>query len=177
MSRVGNKPIVIPEGVKVNFEDSGVTVTGPKGELKSIFCSDIVVERSGNEIKLNRPNDLPKMRAQHGTSRANLANMIKGVTEGFSKTLDLVGVGYRAAASGKGLTLSLGYSHPIEVSEISGVTFKLEGNTKITIEGIDKRLVGQVAADIREKRPPEPYKGKGVKYSDEIIRRKVGKKA
>ena len=128
------------------------------------------------KITFERPNDLPSIRALHGTTRANVNNLIIGVSQGFEKKLELVGVGYRVQANGKGLTLALGYSHPVEIEAVEGITFKVEGNTKISIEGIDKQLVGQIAANIRAKRPPEPYKGKGVKYADEVIRRKEGKK-
>ena len=168
MSRIGNKPITIPAGVEVKQDGHTFTVKGPKGQLVRELSSEIKVNIDGNEITFERPNDLPSIRALHGTTRANLNNMIVGVSEGFSKGLELVGVGYRVQASGKGLTLSLGYSHPVEIEAVDGITFK--------VEGIDKQLVGQVAANIRAKRAPEPYKGKGVKYADEVIRRKEGKK-
>ena len=176
MSRIGKKPITIPAGVEVKQEGNTFTVKGPKGQLVRELSSEIKVNIDGNEITFERPNDLPNIRALHGTTRANLNNMIVGVSEGFTRGLELVGVGYRVQASGKGLTLSLGYSHPVEIEAVDGITFKVEGNTKISVEGIDKQLVGQVAANIRAKRPPEPYKGKGVKYADEVIRRKEGKK-
>lgn len=177
MSRVGKKIIPIPTGVTITVDNSLVTVKGPKGSLTKEFNKELTIKQEGNELTVERPNDLPFVRAIHGTTRALIANMVIGVSKGFSKTLELVGVGYRAAAKGKGLTLSLGYSHPIEIDAIEGIEFKIEGNNKITIEGIEKEKVGQVAANIRAKRPPEPYKGKGVKYSDEVIRRKEGKKA
>lgn len=176
MSRVGNKPIVVPNGVEVKMEGNLVTVKGPKGSLQREFSDVIKINLSDNEITFERPNDEPKIRALHGTTRANLNNMIVGVHEGFQKKLELVGVGYRVQASGKGLVLSLGYSHPIEIDPVEGINFVVEGNTKITVEGIDRQLVGQIAANIRAKRPPEPYKGKGVKYADEVIKRKEGKK-
>lgn len=177
MSRVGKKAIPVPAGVTVTINGTEVTVKGPKGTLKNTFLSDLIIKQENNEIVIERPNEEIKTVAMHGTTRALLNNMIIGVSTGFSKTLDLVGVGYRAAAKGKGLTLALGFSHPIEIEEVPGITFKLEGQTKITIEGTDRQVVGQVAANIRSKKPPEPYKGKGVKYSDEIVRRKEGKKA
>lgn len=176
MSRIGRKPIIIPAGVEVKQDGNTFTVKGPKGQLVRELSDEIKANIDGNEIVFERSNDLPNTRALHGTTRANLNNMIVGVSEGFSKGLELVGVGYRVQSSGKGLTLSLGYSHPVEIKPIEGITFKVEGNTKISVEGIDKQLVGQVAANIRAKRPPEPYKGKGIKYADEVIRRKEGKK-
>lgn len=176
MSRVGNKPIIIPNGVEVKKEGNVVTVKGPKGTLVREFSDLITINIKDNEITFERPNDLPEVRSLHGTTRANLNNMVVGVHEGFSKKLELIGVGYRVQASGKGLTLALGYSHPVEIEPIEGINFVVEGNTKITVQGIDRQLVGQIAANIRAKRPPEPYKGKGVKYADEIIKRKEGKK-
>lgn len=177
MSRVGRKPIIVPEGVNVTVGATNeVTVTGPKGTLSNKFNEAIVIKQTNNEIEFERSNDLPFSRAIHGTTRALFANMVTGVTEGFFKKLELVGVGYRVQAAGNGLTLALGFSHPVEIAPIEGITFTLEGNTKITVSGIDRQLVGQVAAEIRVNRPPEPYKGKGVKYSDEVIRRKEGKK-
>ncbi|BDU49538.1 50S ribosomal protein L6 [Haliovirga abyssi] len=177
MSRVGRNPITVPEGVTVEINGSNVSVKGPKGKLENAFNENISIKQEAGQVIVERPNDTPQMRSLHGTTRALIANMITGVNQGFTKTLELIGVGYRVAAKGKGLTLALGYSHPIEILPIEGITFKLEGNTKINVEGIDRALVGQVAADIRAKRAPEPYKGKGVKYSDEVIRRKEGKKA
>lgn len=177
MSRVGKKPIPVPAGVTVTINGTEVTVKGPKGTLKNTFMSDLTIKQENNEIVLERPNEEIRTVTMHGTSRALLNNMVVGVSAGFAKTLELVGVGYRAAAKGKGLTLSLGFSHPIEIEERAGISFKLEGQTKITVEGIDRQVVGQVAANIRAHKPPEPYKGKGVKYSDEIVRRKEGKKA
>ena len=166
MSRIGNKPITIPAGVEVKLDGNKFIAKGPKGQLERELSDEIKVNIDSTEITFERPNDLPSIRALHGTTRANVNNLIIGVSQGFEKKLELVGVGYRVQANGKGLTLALGYSHPVEV----------EGNTKISIEGIDKQLVGQIAANIRAKRPPEPYKGKGVKYADEVIRRKEGKK-
>lgn len=185
MSRIGKKPIVVPSGVEVTINGNVVTVKGPKGTLTKEFNSLLKIEqvkgedhhKDVSEIVIERPNDLPQVRALHGTTRSLLHNMVVGVSEGFKKTLNLVGVGYRAAVKGKGLELSLGYSHPIIIDEIPGITFTVEKNTTIHIEGAEKELVGQVAANIRAKRAPEPYKGKGVKYSDEHVRRKEGKKA
>lgn len=177
MSRVGNKIIPIPTGVTVSLNaNNNVTVKGPKGTLTDTFNEKITIVQEGNEITIKRADDLLFTRSIHGTTRALLNNMIIGVSTGFSKTLELVGVGYRAALNGKGITLSLGYSHPIEIAPVDGITFKIEGQNKVTVEGIEKEVVGQVAANIRGHRPPEPYKGKGVKYSNEIIRRKEGKK-
>ena len=177
MSRVGKKPITVPSGVDFSVKDNVVTVKGPKGTLKKEFNNNITVKLEDGHITVERPNDEPFMRAIHGTTRALINNMVKGVHEGYRKTLTLVGVGYRAAAKGKGLEISLGYSHPVIIDEIPGITFSVEKNTTIHIDGIEKELVGQVAANIRAKRPPEPYKGKGVKYADEHIRRKEGKKS
>ena len=176
MSRVGRKVITIPSGVELKQEGNKITVKGPKGQLEREFSPEITVKVENGEINITRPNDLPNIRALHGTTRAVLNNMIVGVNQGFEKKLELVGVGYRVQAAGKGLTLSLGFSHPVEIEPVEGITFKVDGNTKISVEGINKELVGQIAANIRAKRPPEPYKGKGVKYADEQIRRKEGKK-
>ena len=176
MSRVGRKVITIPSGVELKQEGNKITVKGPKGQLEREFSPEITVKAENGEINVTRPNDLPDIRALHGTTRAVLNNMIVGVSQGFEKKLELVGVGYRVQAAGQGLTLSLGFSHPVEIEPVEGITFKVEGNTKISVEGINKELVGQIAANIRAKRPPEPYKGKGVKYADEQIRRKEGKK-
>ena len=177
MSRVGKKPIAVPSGVDFSVKDNVVTVKGPKGTLTKEFNNNITIKLEDGHITVERPNDEPFIRAIHGTTRALINNMIKGVHEGYRKTLTLVGVGYRAAAKGKGLEISLGYSHPVIIDEIPGITFTVEKNTTIHIDGIEKELVGQVAANIRAKRPPEPYKGKGVKYADEHIRRKEGKKS
>ena len=177
MSRVGKKPIAVPSGVDFSVKDNVVTVKGPKGTLTKEFNKNITIKLEDGHITFERPNDEPFIRSIHGTTRALINNMVKGVSEGYRKTLTLVGVGYRAVAKGKGLEISLGYSHPVEIEAVDGITFKVEGNTKISVEGIDKQLVGQVAANIRAKRAPEPYKGKGVKYADEHIRRKEGKKS
>ena len=177
MSRVGKKPIAVPSGVDFSVKDNVVTVKGPKGTLTKEFNKNITIKLEDGHITVERPNDEPFIRAIHGTTRALINNMVKGVHEGYRKTLTLVGVGYRAAAKGKGLEISLGFSHPVIIDEIPGITFTVEKNTTIHIDGIEKELVGQVAANIRAKRPPEPYKGKGVKYADEHIRRKEGKKS
>ena len=177
MSRVGKKPIVVPSGVEFTVKENVVTVKGPKGTLTKEFNKDLTIKLEDGHVVVERPNDEPFVRAIHGTTRALINNMVKGVSEGYRKTLTLVGVGYRAAAKGKGLEISLGYSHPVIIDEIPGITFTVEKNTTIHIDGIEKELVGQVAANIRAKRPPEPYKGKGVKYADEHIRRKEGKKS
>ena len=175
MSRIGKMPVVIPQGVTVDIQPGNVvTVKGPKGELKAELDREMTLEQKDNEIIVTRPDDLKRHKALHGRTRALLHNMVVGVTDGFTKTLEINGVGYRAQKQGKKLVLSLGYSHPIEMEDPEGLESTVDGN-KIIIKGIDKQAVGQYAANIREKRAPEPYKGKGIKYSDEIIRRKVGK--
>ena len=176
MSRIGKMPIAIPAGVTVDIaENNKVTVKGPKGELSRVLVPEMSIKIEDNEIKVERPNDAKKMKALHGLTRSLLNNMVIGVTEGYTKKLEINGVGYRAAKQGKKLTLSLGYSHPVEMEDPEGITTELEGQTVIIVSGIDKEKVGQYAAEIREKRKPEPYKGKGIKYADEVIRRKVGK--
>ncbi|GFP77855.1 50S ribosomal protein L6 [Clostridium sp. YIM B02505] len=176
MSRVGRLPIAIPAGVTVTVTpDNVVTVKGPKGELVKAMHKDITIAVEDNQVVVTRPSDVKEHRALHGLTRALLNNMVTGVTNGFQKTLELVGVGYRAQLQGKKLVMNLGYSHPVEVEPVDGVTFALEGTTKVFVQGIDKEKVGAVAADIRSWREPEPYKGKGIKYSDEVIRRKEGK--
>ncbi|WP_455937029.1 50S ribosomal protein L6 [Gemella morbillorum] len=175
MSRIGNKVITIPAGVEVNLDDNFATVKGPKGELKQQFDKDMTFNVEGNEITVVRPSDSKRHRTVHGTTRAILANMIEGVSTGFKKELELIGVGYRAQMQGKKLVLSVGYSHPVEFEEIEGITLGVEGNTKVSIEGINKEVVGQYAAKVRAVRPPEPYKGKGIRYVGEYVRRKEGK--
>ncbi|MDI9509887.1 MAG: 50S ribosomal protein L6 [Bacillota bacterium] len=176
MSRIGKMPIAIPAGVTVDIaENNKVTVKGPKGTLERVLASEMVIEVAGAEITVSRPNDLKKMKSLHGLTRTLIANMVQGVTEGYQKTLEINGVGYRAAKAGKELTLTLGFSHPVVMTDPEGVESVLEGQNKIFVKGIDKEKVGQYAAEIRAKRPPEPYKGKGIKYADEVIRRKVGK--
>lgn len=175
MSRIGNKVITIPAGVEVNLDDNFATVKGPKGELKQQFDKDMTFNVEGNEITVVRPSDSKRHRTVHGTTRAILANMIEGVSSGFKKELELIGVGYRAQMQGKKLVLSVGYSHPVEFEEIEGIKLGVEGNTKVSIEGINKEVVGQYAAKVRAVRPPEPYKGKGIRYVGEYVRRKEGK--
>ena len=175
MSRVGKMPIAIPAGVTVEVaENNTVTVKGPKGTLTRALPADMKISEENGELKVERPNDQKRERSMHGLTRALLNNMVVGVTDGFTKELEVNGVGYRAAKAGKKLTLSLGYSHPIEMEDPEGVESVVEGN-KIIVKGIDKEVVGQYAAEIREKRKPEPYKGKGIKYVDEVIKRKEGK--
>ena len=175
MSRIGRLPIVIPAGVEVKVSDSNfVTVKGPKGSLEKQLPTQMEIKLEGNEIIVSRPNDLKQMKSLHGLTRTLVNNMIVGVTQGFTKVLEINGVGYRAAKSGKELNLTLGYSHPVIMIDPEGIESKVDGNT-IIITGIDKEQVGQYAANIRFKRPPEPYKGKGIKYRDETIIRKVGK--
>ena len=176
MSRVGKMPIAIPAGVTVTVTpENVVTVKGPKGELVKAMHKDINIAVEDAQVVVTRPSDVKEHRALHGLTRALLNNMVVGVSQGFSKTLELNGVGYRAQLQGKKLVMNLGYSHPVEVEAVDGVDFKLDGTTKVMVEGIDKEKVGAVAANIRSWRKPEPYKGKGIKYSDEVIRRKEGK--
>ena len=175
MSRIGRMPIAIPAGVTVSIaENNKVTVKGPKGTLERVLPAEMQIKQEGAEVVVSRPNDLKKMRSLHGLTRTLIANMVTGVTAGYEKTLEVNGVGYRAAKQGKKLVLSLGYSHPVEMTDPDGLESSVDGN-KIIVKGIDKEKVGQYAAEIRTKRPPEPYKGKGIKYVDETIRRKVGK--
>jgi len=176
MSRIGKLPVSIPGGVDVKLEEGNlITVKGPKGTLSRRLGKDMNIAVKDGAITVERPNDLKRFKALHGLTRTLIFNMVTGVTSGYTKTLEINGVGYRAAKSGDKLTLTLGYSHPIEMIDPEGVTSAVEGTNKITISGIDKEKVGQYAANIRDKRPPEPYKGKGVKYSTEKIRRKAGK--
>ena len=176
MSRIGRMPIAIPAGVTVEIaENNKVTVKGPKGTLERELPVEMEIKVEGAEVIVTRPNDLKKMKSLHGLTRSLIQNMVTGVNEGYTKTLEVNGVGYRAAKSGKKLTLSLGYSHPVEMEDPEGIESVVEGQNIIIVKGIDKEKVGQYAAEIRDKRRPEPYKGKGIKYSDEVIRRKVGK--
>lgn len=176
MSRIGRLPIAIPAEVTVEIaENNVVTVKGPKGTLVKELPAEMEIKKEGEEIIVTRPNDLKKMKSLHGLTRTLVNNMVVGVKDGYEKVLEVNGVGYRAAKAGNKLTLSLGYSHPVEMIDPDGVESVLEGQNKITIKGIDKEKVGQYAAEIRDKRRPEPYKGKGIKYADEVIRRKVGK--
>ena len=176
MSRIGRMPIAIPAGVTVTVaENNKVTVNGPKGTLERVLPSEMDIKVEGEEIVVTRPSDLKKMKSLHGLTRTLISNMVVGVTAGYEKVLEINGVGYRAAKQGKTLTLSLGYSHPVIMEDPEGIEVVLEGQNKVIVKGIDKEKVGQYAANIREKRQPEPYKGKGIKYADEVIRRKVGK--
>ncbi len=176
MSRIGRMPIAVPAGVTVEIaENNKVTVKGPKGTLERVLAPEMQITLEGSEVVVTRPNDLKKFKSLHGLTRTLIHNMVVGVTEGYSKTLEINGVGYRAAKAGKELTLTLGYSHPVVMVDPEGLESVLEGQNKIIVKGIDKEKVGQFAAEIRAKRAPEPYKGKGIKYSDEVIRRKVGK--
>ena len=176
MSRIGRMPITVPAGVTVTVaEGNVVTVKGPKGELKRALRSEMTINQEGNVITVTRPSDAKEHRSLHGLTRTLLANMIVGVTDGYKKELEVNGVGYRVAKEGKNLVMNLGYSHQVIIPEIEGITVEVPGPNKIIVRGCDKQAVGQFAAEIREKRPPEPYKGKGIKYVDEVIRRKVGK--
>lgn len=175
MSRIGRKPIAIPAGVDVKIDNNQITVKGPKGTLSRELHKDIIVVVEANEILVQRPSDNKLHRSLHGTTRSVVNNMVSGVTEGFVKNLELVGVGYRANLAGKNLNLAVGYSHPVEIAPEAGIEFEVPANNKIVVKGIDKERVGAVAAQIRAVREPEPYKGKGIKYEDERILRKEGK--
>ena len=176
MSRIGRMPIAIPAGITVEVaENNKVTVKGPKGTLERVLPSEMSIKVEGAEVVVSRPNDLKKMKSLHGLTRTLINNMVIGVANGYEKVLEVKGVGYRAQKQGKTLVLSLGYSHPVEMVDPEGIEAVVEGQNKIIVKGIDKEKVGQYAAEIRSKRGPEPYKGKGIKYADETIRRKVGK--
>lgn len=176
MSRIGRAPIAIPAGVEIKVEDNNVvTVKGPKGTLTQQFNPNMTISMDAGVLHVTRPNDAKENRALHGLTRTLIHNMVVGVTEGFKKELDVNGVGYRVAKEGSKLVMNLGYSHQVTVEEIPGITIEVPGPNKIIIHGCDKQMVGQFAAEVREKRPPEPYKGKGIKYTDEVIRRKAGK--
>lgn len=176
MSRIGRLPVAIPAGVTVELaENNKITVKGPKGTLERELPTEMEVKVEGDTVVVTRPNDLKKMKSLHGLTRTLVNNMVVGVTEGYQKVLEVNGVGYRAAKSGNKLTLNLGYSHPVEMTDPEGVETVVEGQNKIVVKGINKEKVGQYAAEIRDKRRPEPYKGKGIKYETEVIRRKVGK--
>jgi large subunit ribosomal protein L6 len=177
MSRIGRKPISVPDGVTIDVGPGRVAVKGPKGELAQTLSTDMKVEQSDGVVTVDRPTNRGEHRALHGLTRSLIANMVQGVTEGFEKHLEIQGVGYRAQLKGKNLELALGYSHPVAVEAPDGIEFEVPQPTEIVIRGIDKQLVGQVAADIRKRRPPEPYKGKGIRYRDEHVMRKVGKRA
>jgi len=175
VSRIGRKPISLPAGVKVTIDGNMVTVQGSKGTLAQMIPDEIAVTQEDNQILVQRAGDDKKRRAYHGLSRALIANMVEGVTNGFEKKLELVGVGYRAQMQGKKLVINIGFSHPVEVDAPEGIEFEVPAPTKITIKGINKQLVGNTAAHIRAIRKPEPYKGKGIKYENEVVRRKAGK--
>ncbi|WP_312542004.1 50S ribosomal protein L6 [Enterococcus sp.] len=175
MSRIGNKIVVLPAGVEVKQAGNDITVKGPKGELTRTFSSDITMNIEGSEVTFTRPNDSKEMKTIHGTTRANFNNMVVGVSEGFQKALELIGVGYRAQLQGKKLVLSVGYSHQVEIDAPAGIEIEVPSNTSVIIKGIDKEVVGELAANIRGVRPPEPYKGKGIRYVGESVRRKEGK--
>jgi len=176
VSRVGRKPVTLPKGVQIDVKDLTVKVKGPKGELTRTFVPPITIAMNGGELQVSRPSDAPSVRALHGTTRALINNMVTGVSQGFTKSLVVEGVGYRAEMKGKQLVMALGYSHPVPVDPPDGISFAVDEKTKtITVTGIDKEIVGQVAADLRSWRPPEPYKGKGLRYTDERVRRKAGK--
>ena len=177
MSRIGKQPIPVPSVVEVKIDGSTVTVRGPKGELSGTFSVDMIIVLEDGEIRVTRPSDNRTHRSLHGLTRTLIANMVAGVSEGFSKNLEIVGVGYRAALKGSDLELALGFSHPVSVKAEPGISFEVPVPTKITVRGIDKQRVGQIASEIRDFRPPEPYKGKGVRYEGEYVRRKLGKTA
>ena len=175
MSRIGRLPITVPSGVEVSLDGQNVTVKGPKGSLSHTVIEPITVEKEDGVLLVKRPDDERDSRARHGLTRSLLANMVTGVTTGFSKTLEIVGVGYRVQARGRDLEFSLGFSHPVPVKAPDGITFEVQAPTRFVVSGIDKQQVGEVAATIRKLRKPDPYKGKGVRYQGEVIRRKVGK--
>jgi large subunit ribosomal protein L6 len=177
MSRIGRKPVDVPEAVTVTIAPGNIVVKGPKGELVQTFSQDMTVSQEENTILVTRPTDRGPHRALHGLTRSLIANMVEGVTDGFEKRLEIQGVGYRAALKGKNLELALGFSHPVPIEAPEGIEFEVPQPTEIIVRGIDKQLVGQVAADIRKRRPPEPYKGKGIRYRGEQVLRKVGKRA
>jgi large subunit ribosomal protein L6 len=177
MSRIGRKPIPVPAGVTVAIEPESVRVNGPKGELVERIHRDITVEQNDDVLTVTRPTDRGEHRALHGLYRSLVANMVIGVTEGYAKTLEIQGVGYRAVLKGRDLELALGYSHPVSIKAPDGIEFDVPQPTRVTVRGIDKQLVGEIAANIRKQRPPEPYKGKGIRYEGEYVARKVGKRA
>jgi large subunit ribosomal protein L6 len=177
MSRIGKQPIPVPSSVNVSIETDLVRVNGPKGELMERIPRDITVSREGDDLVVTRPTDRGEHRALHGLTRSLVANMVEGVTDGYSRTLEIHGVGYRAQLRGKGLELALGFSHPVSIPAPDGIEFEVPQPTRVIVRGISKQLVGEVAATIRKKRPPEPYKGKGIRYEGEYVPRKVGKRA
>ncbi|UOE94265.1 50S ribosomal protein L6 [Alkalihalobacillus sp. LMS39] len=175
MSRIGKKPVEIPSGVTVTLNDNTITVKGPKGELTRNLHPDMIVKVEENELTVERPSDQKEHRALHGTTRSIVSNMVEGVTKGYEKGLELIGVGYRATKSGQKLVLNVGYSHPVEIVPEAGIEIEVPSNTKVLVKGIDKERVGAIAANIRSVRLPEPYKGKGIRYEGEYVRRKEGK--
>jgi large subunit ribosomal protein L6 len=175
MSRIGKNPVPVPNGVTVAIDGQSVTVTGPKGSLTHVVSEPITVEQTDGVIEVKRPDDERRSKSLHGLSRTLIANMVIGVTEGYSKTLEISGTGYRVVPKGQGLEFSLGFSHPVQVDAPEGISFQVEGPTKFTVSGTDKQMVGEVAANIRKLRKPDPYKAKGIRYSGEHIRRKAGK--
>lgn len=175
MSRIGRMPIAIPTGVKVNIQGDSITVTGPKGELSRSIPADMRLKLKGETLTVSRPSDKPEHRSQHGLTRTLVANMVEGVSKGFEKTVDIVGVGYRAEKSGENLILRIGYSHPVEITPLPGLSLDMEGANRIKVIGINKEVVGQMAAEIRAVRPPDAYKGKGLRYTGEVVRLKPGK--
>jgi len=177
MSRIGKMPVVVPAGVEIKQANGALSVKGPKGALELVVHPDMNVVIDGSEVRVERPSDSKEHRSLHGLTRSLISNMVAGVTEGFAKTLEIVGVGYRADIKGSGITLTLGYSHTIEYEPLDGVSLECPNQTTIVVNGIDKQKVGQTAADIRSFRPPEPYKGKGIRYQGEHVRRKAGKTA
>ena len=177
MSRIGRQPIDVPAGVLVSVDPGRVTVSGPKGELRSVVPQRMKIEQADGVITVSRPTERGEDRALHGLTRTLVANMVEGVTNGFEKRLEIQGVGYRAALSGTDLELQVGYSHPVKIKPRQGIEFEVPAPTQVVVRGIDKQMVGQTAAEIRKVRPPEPYKGKGIRYEGEYVRRKVGKRA
>lgn len=177
MSRIGRKPVPLPDAVSVEIGPGLIAVKGPKGELTQALSPEMKVEQADGAVTVERPTDRGEHRALHGLTRSLIANMVEGVTEGFEKRLEIQGVGYRAALKGKNLELALGFSHPVSIEAPEGIDFEVPQPTEVVVKGIDKQLVGQVAADIRKRRPPEPYKGKGIRYKGEHVLRKVGKRA
>ncbi|MBX2864387.1 MAG: 50S ribosomal protein L6 [Leptolyngbyaceae cyanobacterium MAG.088] len=175
MSRIGKKPVPVPSGVTVSIDAQSVVVKGPKGELSRVLPGEVNIAQEGEQVVVTRQDESRLARSRHGLSRTLIANMVEGVSNGFEKRLEIKGVGYRAAVKGKKLTMNLGYSHPVEFEPPEGIEFKVESNTNVIVSGIDKELVGTIAAKIRDARPPEPYKGKGVRYLGEMVRRKAGK--
>jgi large subunit ribosomal protein L6 len=175
MSRIGKKPVAVPKGVTVTLSGNAVSVKGPKGELARTFHPEMSLVMEGDNVTVSRPSDETRHKALHGLSRTLLANMVEGVTKGYKKTLEIQGVGYKAETKPFGLQLSLGFSHPVQYKAPAGIKFAVENNTVVKIEGADKEMVGQVAAELRNMRPPEPYKGKGIRYQGEQVRRKAGK--